>query len=361
MRGLCHHARFVPFVAAVLIAGFAFAQQPPPDYGIDFVTVGDPGNPACALPDPGGISYADGRGSVPYEYRIGRAEITTGQWLQFVNTFSTLGGTWTGFAHPSHWGAEVDPTYSGPGARYRLRDAPSASVFPVGGISWRTAAMYCNWLTNAQATGTWALQNGAYDASTFTTNPDQTFNDQLTHNPSATFWIPTLDEWIKAAHYDPNRNGAGQGGWWMYPNGTDTPLTYGPPPTGQANSGFTLPNFGNWNIPLGAYPGTVSPWGLLDVAGGATEWIEEAFGTTLGPEERGTDGSGSGWNISLAGLNDRVTRLGSDAPQVASSYQGFRIASSVPAPAGSAVVAMSLCYVNRRKKRRVQCASSSKQ
>ena len=86
----------------------------------------------------------------------------------------------------------------------------------MNGITWRTAAKFSNWLHNDKASSIAALQDGAYDTSTFTTNPNQTFNDQLTHHPVAKFWIPTLDEWIKAAHYDPNRYGPGEGGYWEY-------------------------------------------------------------------------------------------------------------------------------------------------
>jgi len=63
------------------------------------------------------------------------------------------------------------------------------------------------------------------------------------------------------------------GGWWRYSNGTDIPLTNGPPPsfggngTGMANAGFTLANSAQYTIPLGSYPQTQTPWGLLDVAG----------------------------------------------------------------------------------------------
>lgn len=51
--------------------------------GIQFVTVGAPGNPAYAGPDPG--HNVGGRGSVGYEYRIGLTEVTTGQWMEFMN------------------------------------------------------------------------------------------------------------------------------------------------------------------------------------------------------------------------------------------------------------------------------------
>lgn len=88
-----------------------------------------------------------------YEYRICKYEVTTAQWMEFVNTCSTLGGTWTFFGLPVHWGARPDPNYFGPGRRYVLKDIPNAQMMAVYGISWRTAAMFCNWLHNGKASG----------------------------------------------------------------------------------------------------------------------------------------------------------------------------------------------------------------
>lgn len=209
--------------------------------------------------------------------------------------------------------------------------------------------MYCNWLCNNQSGSPGALDHGAYNTDTFSTNPDQTFNDQLTHTPGAAFWIPTLDEWLKAAHFDPNKFGAGQGGWWQYPNRSDVALNYGPPGEGQANAGFTLPDFGQWSIPLTSYPATLSAWGMLDSAGGSAEWLEDALGQG-GPRYRGVEGSYAGLGLYLSELNDRATRFYSDSPHIAASYQGFRIA-SIPCPATALMGVMLIPGVTLRRRR----------
>lgn len=68
---------------------------------------------------------------------------------------------------------------------------------PVTGITWRDAARSCNWLHNGKAGGVEALVSGAYDTRTFGEGPGGiTITDAPRHLPGATFWIPTLDEWL---------------------------------------------------------------------------------------------------------------------------------------------------------------------
>lgn len=132
-------SRVIAALAVVFLGSATFAQ----DYGIDFVTVGAAGNAAFTQQSPNfPNSEVIGRGAVNYHYRIGRYEITTAQWMAFVNTFN---GTtrenappffdWGG---PFAWGAVSDPNYSGPGFRYTLPASnPNAAMQPVYGIGWR--------------------------------------------------------------------------------------------------------------------------------------------------------------------------------------------------------------------------------
>jgi hypothetical protein len=246
-------------------------------------------------------------------------------------------------------------------------------MIPTGGISWRTAAIYCNWLHNNKATNREAFLTGAYDASTFAFGPTGGgFTDQLTRSPGARYWIPSIDEWMKAAHYDPNRPNADgtTGGWWLFSNSSDSPVTYGPPgqrvrigsgppgpdpngPLAQANSGwrsFDFPGFDPFAVPLGAYDVT-TPWGMYDAAGGMAEWTEAVFqvGAAL-PEERRLEGS---VRNAFSGGADRVSGTGgSGDPAFDSLFFGFRIASSVPSPG---VVSLGMCaaaFTLRRNRRR---------
>jgi hypothetical protein len=330
-------------MVAALLSPVSPACAQPPSYDFDFVTIGAVGNAPWLGNDPLGLAH--GRGRVDYEYRIGRLEVTTSQWMEFANTYSILGGSWTFFAKPTRWGAEVDPTYSGPGQRYRLRDVSDAARIPVNGITWRTAAQFANWLHNDKAPSIAALQDGAYDISTFSTNPNQTFNDQLTHHPGAKYWIPTLDEWIKAAHYDPNRYGAGQGGYWEYKNSSDSLATPGLPGVGETSAGLLLPNGDEQDIPLGAYFDHVSPWGLWDTSGGMAELLEEAIwpGAFTQRLLAGSYAGDEFWH-----LRDQLAGLSSRSPNAAAHGDGLRIASSVPTPGvGSVLICLFLAHYRR--------------
>ena len=161
---------------------------------------------------------------------------------------------------------------------------------------------------------------------------------------------------MKGSFYDPNGNGPGQERWWQYPNRSDTPLIYGPPPafggdgTAQANAGFRFPQNGERLIPLGAYPNVQSPWGLLDLAGGTGEWMEEIAGDAT-EMYRGIDGSYRGSDS--GNYLDELTRWGSDSPNDANPVFGVRLASDVPAPGTLLILSAGACVAAQRKRRRI--------
>jgi hypothetical protein len=269
-----------------LFSGGALAQVGPD--GIDWVTIGAVGNqPWQGNGTPG--DRAVGRGGVNYEYKIGRFEVTTSQWVEFFNAAydRPAADRLPHLLPPQFWGAAGTTPNTPGGLRWRV---PAGNeMVPVGDISWRMAAMYCNWLHNGKSAERSAFLNGAYDVSTFRYTPGGRFMDQLTHHPDARYWIPTWDEWLKAAHYDPNKpNPDGtRGGWWTYSNGSDSPLVYGPAGVlvngvlAQANAGWDdrdFPGFNPFAIRLGAYA-TTSPFGLYDVAG---DWGVDGGGVLRG-------------------------------------------------------------------------------
>ena len=343
-----------------------------PNSGIDFVRIGAVNNPAwpgTTPPTPG--DRAVGRGSVGYEYHIGKFEVTTAQWVEFFNAAydRPASDRIPHLVPPSIWGA-VGTTATTPGGQ-RWRVPAGNEMLPVGTISWRMAAIYCNWLCNNKSTAREAFLNGAYDVSTFGFGDPFGFSDQLTHNPGARYWIPTWDEWIKAAHYDPNKANAdgSRGGWWQYSTTSDTAPIYGPPgqrvvvlglpgpdpngPLAQANSGWNdrqFPGFVPESTPLGAYAGVTSPWGMFDTAGGMSEWTEETLGSGSLLESRFFDGSGIYESASNSRASDAIRSSGADFPSLALPSNGFRIASSVPSPSTFALGVGAIVLLNRRRR-----------
>ncbi|MFO0857502.1 MAG: hypothetical protein U0640_09135 [Phycisphaerales bacterium] len=308
------------------------------DYGHDFVTVGAAGNRAPTLAEL--PWYAPGNPlpqGVSYEYRITRTEVLTEQWLEFVQAYSPY---WTGIHN--------DVGFTGTfiyddGGGYGL--AGGSERWPID-PSWEMAARYCNWLHNGKVNARWAFENGAYDTSTFTVNPDFTVNHQLTHNPGARFWIPTYDETIKAFYYDVNRYGEGQDGYWLYVNRSQTPGVSGLPENGgTTNVGLGL-NYYN----AGGYPNVTSPWGLLDTSGGAPEMTE----TVDGPMYRrryvlGSSGLAGANTIYFNDRIDRITGLVFDYGYAAGGVDGFRVAAAIPSIPTCTLIGAGMLAFSRRR------------
>lgn len=346
-------AQSIPLTPTAQASGAVITHE----QGIEFVTVGAPGGVANA-PWAGNGTVGDraiGRGSVGYDYRIGRFEVTTEQWVEFYNAaFDRPRAEWLPhLVVPSFWGAGPAVPNTPGGLRWSVPVGNERRA--VGNISWRMAAMYCNWLHNDKMITRDAFLGGAYDVSTFRSD-DMGFLDQTTRSPGARFFIPTFDEQIKAFHYDPNRNGPGAGGYWLYNHASDTRPIYGPPPGfnfgapgNQANAGFF--QF-DPTVPLGSYPSVQSPWGLLDMAGGTSEWNEEIIGAAGRREARLMDGSYWGSSIGTANVRDQVSFVGGEFPSISTFDFGFRIAAAVPAPGpcGLGLILVVSCLTSRRRR-----------
>lgn len=337
---------------ALCVGGTASGVVVTRDQDIDFVTVGHPGNAPWIGVAPSGNAWLSGRGSVGYSYRIARTEVTTAQWMEFVNTYTTRGGSYTLFANPTWWGAIIDTSYTGPGEKWKLGPHPRAADLPVGGITWREAAMFCNWLHNDKTPTIAAIETGAYDSSTWgwiqATN-HYTDGERL---PGARYWIPTLDEAMKATHYDPNRYGAGQGGWWSYNNRSEAPPVPGYPGVGEtsANELSYAPLGTARGFALGSYEGYESAYGLLDTSGAGREWTEEWHDGPGWPAGLHSERYLVGAAISAPHtfLYDHVGQPGTSRPDSAASWGTLRIAAAVPCPT-TGLVTMLMLWQRRRR------------
>lgn len=176
-----------------------------------------------------------------------------------------------------------------------------------------------------------------------------------THAEDATFWIPTRDEWYKAAYYDPGAGGPA-GDYWLYPTqSNDTPGNDGP---GANTVNYKTdvyavtqePDLSSGELyltPIGFYgEDSASHYGTYDQGGNVREW-NEYMGNGA---RRGT--LGGDWFSS-------VTPLGSDLtttvalPTSETDRIGFRVASSVPEPSVAALLLLGGGWMASKRRRRI--------
>lgn len=310
--------------------------QPAPDYDFQWAVIGSPGNrPTNSSEVPWNPDWRIG--DVGYEYRISKTELTTRQYFEFLQAYTPF---MTGYrvddAFTSRW---IFPDFNGGYYTFPENDNLPAE------FSWRMAARYCNWLHNGKVSEAWAFENGAYDTSTFGYDPQGYPTDQLAHSSGARFWIPTVNEWVKAVYFDQARYGAGLEGYWLHPGGRDTPLVAGLPEAGgETNAGIVEIPSDVLAMDIMSYPHITSPWGLWDVSGGAREWIEGFTGSALHRRAMGSPIHG------IAPQEDRLDWGGALGHPERGVY-GFRLASSIPAPSTAfAIVIVGLLSIQQRRR-----------
>jgi hypothetical protein len=303
------------------------------DHGFQWAKVGHAGNAdwtGLALPFGPVVSV----GGVDYRYRVAKTEVTNRQWYEFVQAYAPF--------VPDQFALSTQFTGLGVGiggSGYVLISSTAERGAEVG---WRFAARYANWLHNGKVNEAWAFESGVYDTSTFSGLPGEQVTDQRERSGGARYFLPTLDEWIKAVHFDQDRFGEGQEGYWLHSYSSDTAPVTGQPgaPGAQTNAG------GHFFVPILSYPGATTPWGLWDASGSVQEWLED-----LGPlgDARLVDGSHSHSAPSI----DFLDRLSNWDGRWPSSLIGVRLASVIPGP-GTSLVALPLALGMVRRRHR-QC------
>ncbi len=207
------------------------------------------------------------------------------------------------------------------------------------------SARFVNWLQNGQGAG--STETGVYDMSL--TTP--------LRSGSASFWIPSENEWYKAAYYQPVAQGGDTDSYWLYPTKSNTA------PGNEIGSGANQANFRdgdfattpgnntysgsqNYLTDGGAFIDSASYYGTYDQGGNVFEWND----TVLAGSSRGLRGGSWGTfqndllssvrfssrahvGVQLPGFpscqrpravdrarGDRIGRLGLPAEETAESY-----------------------------------------
>ena len=286
---------------------------------IDWVTVGDAGNAADT----------NGYGVVTNAFRIMKFEWTNSQYVDFLNAVDPTGANPNGI-YDSRMGSDsrggislvgANPTGSKYVARTNMGDKP------VNWVDWFDAARVANWLQNGQGSG--STETGAY---TFVGG--QTSGTAPAVNDNALFWIPTTNEWYKAAYY---QGGGTNAGYWAYAtqsNTAPTTVTANAVGLGSAGSTGNFANYNNaadWNGQNGNVTtvgsnGGPSVYGTFDMTGNAWEWTDL---TAVAGTQRGLWGGGYDNNATQVSSSETLHLFNTEYEY---NNLTFRLASSVAVP-----------------------------
>jgi formylglycine-generating enzyme required for sulfatase activity len=356
---------------------------------LDLVPIDDPGNPAddqfmfCCHESTGWPILL---GSVDYVYQIGRTEITNAQYAEFLNAVAAAGDPeelWNSrMGNPLVVGEPPSITRTGTGP-FSYTVGAGLEERPVAYIDFFDALRFANWLHNGQPTGVQdetTTEDGAYTLSG--ENPRD-----VARNEGALYWLPSEDEWYKAAFYDP------EGGcYWDFATGTNSAdaqgvmgcpddalipavdVPPGDPGTVSANYGCcetgencdpdcVMGTSGDivddmvcsavcHSSDVGGYVHSPSAFGTFDQTGNYAEWTEgENPDVTPGP-----DGElftrvirGGFWARGLKDLQSG-SRVPADPYGQQLSIVGFRVA-TVPEPGAGVIAALAAVLVLARRRR----------
>jgi formylglycine-generating enzyme len=305
---------------------------------LDFVPVGDTTNTGHSIP--GGTF-----GAVSTQFHIGKYEVTVSQYAAFLNAVAKT-DTYTLYSENMDSSVTAGGiTRTGTSGNFVYNVKLGMGNMPITFVSWLDAARFANWMHNGQPTG--AQSNLTTETGAYTLNGTTTGPGTITRNPGATVWLPSENEWYKAAYYDPNRNGPGSAGYWPY--ATQSAALVGNTFNTADSANYTILGNGPTSpiriTPVGEYGvNSTSAYGTYDQTGNVREYTD----TISSGSSRIT--RGGAWDISnLTALSNSVRP--SSSPTVESAQVGFRVA-VIPEPSTALfsilAVGASLLRRNRR-------------
>jgi formylglycine-generating enzyme len=311
------HTAFL--VVAALFAAFTSISSlhAQPLVNIETVTVGDPGNAADTT----------GYGAVADVFAMGKYEVTIEQYTAFLNavaatdTYSLYNprmATDLNIAGITQAGSSGSFSYSALGSGSR----------PISYVSWFDAARFANWMQNGANAGA-STETGAYTLNGASSGVN------FTKNAGATWWIPSEDEWVKAAYY---KGGSTNAGYWLYPTQSDTaPGNLIGGVANQANyyngvyavtQSSDYSDSINYLTDAGAFSNNASAYDTFDQGGNVWEWNDAVIGSSRGLR-------GGSWDYNVSGLQSSVS-INFD-PSSEDRFVGFRVA-SVSAPVTNVIL-----------------------
>ena len=293
------------------LAAMACLLAAPARAGITYqqLTVGNAGNAGDTRTGANTL----GKGAVAYDYQIGKYDVTIGQYTAFLNAvaatdtyslYNSSMGTDGNIAGIQQNGSPSSYTYSVLGSANR----------PITYVSWFDSARFANWMANGQPTGaqtSTTTENGAYNVNGAISGNAVAKNVTNPNTSAApTFYVPTENEWYKAAYYSPTLK-SGAGGYYAYATQSNTaPGNVVGSAANRANydngvysvtqsSSFLLSQ--NYLTDVGAFSGSGSFYGTFDQSGNVFQWhdLDGIGGSTLGV--RGGFWYGNAFDLSSSG------------------------------------------------------------
>lgn len=300
----------------------------------ELTIVGNPGNVR---------DESTGFGEVSYIYQIGKYPVTIAQYAAFLNAVAKTDtyllynpnmATDLNIAGIEQNGLPGNYVYS------VMNNNGISANRPITYISWFNAARFANWMSNGQPIGledNSTTEDGAYalhGATSGTTFIKNTINPNTGYAP--TFYIPSNNEWYKAAYYNPNLN-EHTGGYTLYATQSNSaPGNQIGDASNQANyftvsGGFSLdgslvysPFTLNYLTDVGSFTGSPSYYGTFDQNGNVSQLynIDENISLFYGAR-------GGYWFSGTAPLQKSTYSL--DVLTSVNSSNGFRLASPINA------------------------------
>jgi sulfatase modifying factor 1 len=322
----CTKERSPAALVSLGIASFLFLLVIAPSLAraavtFDWVRVGAPGN----APDTEVMTCCDGStgttgfGAVAYEFEISKYETTNAQYAAFLNAVDPLAlnnnQVYSTLMSSQAVGGILRTLNMPYGEKYSAK--PGMANKPAVFVNMWGAMRFANWVHNGQGRG--GTEYGAYTLE----GPNMYPLNALTvvRNWNARVFLPTEDEFYKAAYYDGDTDS-----YYDYPTGSNTEMACTTP--------TIAPNAANCNfyigtvVDVGSYPGSESPWGTYDQAGNALEWSETIFQ----PASLGLRAfRGGAWGKE-ASFNASFFSYGGGNPTSVEQQFGFRLARAVTPP-----------------------------
>jgi len=282
---------------------------------MNFVDIGDAGN---ADDTTGSPNLA---GAVGYAYGLGKYDVSEDMITKF-NASQSLQIT----------------------TDNRRADKPATSV------NWNEAARFTNWL-NTSTGGSAAYKfttSGVHDNIELWVSGDAGYDASNPYrNLRATYVLPSMDEWYKAAYYNPTTST-----YFDFPNGSNTA------PTAVASGiADNTAVYGPSTLKGPAdvtQAGGLSPYGIMGLGGNVYEWEETAYdlNNSSGSSARGVHGGS--WDFDSGELSSLIRYSVDPAAEIING--SFRVASlsssaSVPEPGTFGVLSLvGLALVAYRKR-----------